>query len=175
MASPIGHAAVGIAVASVVAKATGTAPSAPLWVGAFIASGIPDLDVVFSLLGFRGRYHRNWSHSFPFIGAQIVLIFIVARQFFPGLGTGVLLAWAAALLSHPLLDVITTGPTLGKGGWGIPLWWPLSRRRFFVTWPVLGDRNEGLSIADTIREMREEALRVVPVCAVVVLVVLLWK
>jgi hypothetical protein len=76
---------------------------------------------------------------------------------------------------QPLLDVITTGPTLGRLGWGIPLMWPVSRRRFFVTWPLLGDRDEGLTVADTLREIGEDGLYVVPVCTVIVLITLLFK
>jgi membrane-bound metal-dependent hydrolase YbcI (DUF457 family) len=175
MASPVGHAAVGVAVASVVAKVTGTSGSAALWIGAVIASGIPDLDVAFPLLGFSKRFHRHASHSLLVIAAQIALLFVLAPRIAPSLATGVLWAWSAALVFHPLLDVVATGPKLGKIGWGIPLLWPLSRRRFFVTRPVLGDPDDDLTVASTLREMRDESLRIVPACAVVVLLTSLWK
>src|SRR5437016_6184772 len=145
MASPIGHAAVGVAVASVAGKITGTPGSVVFWIGAVVASGIPDLDVVFPLMGFSKRFHRSASHSLVIISVEILAGWLLARALIPGLSNGVLLAWSAALVSHPLLDVITTGPTLGKIGWGIPLFWPGSRRRFHVTWPVLGARDHGLT------------------------------
>ncbi|MBI4500881.1 MAG: metal-dependent hydrolase [Gemmatimonadetes bacterium] len=175
MASPIGHAAVGVAVASVVARATGTESSAPLWIGAIVASGIPDLDFVFPLLGFDRRYHRNASHSLFLIGAAIALGFVIARHAAPEFTMGVLLAWTASLISHPLLDVFTTGPTLGKIGWGIPLFWPVSRRRFFVTRSIVGDRPEGVTLDDTLREMQDDARRIVPICAAVVLLTFLLR
>jgi membrane-bound metal-dependent hydrolase YbcI (DUF457 family) len=175
MASPVGHAAVGVAVAAVVAATTHTALSLAFWVGAVIASGIPDLDVVFPLLGFSKRFHRNASHSLLVLLAEIALLFLLLPRIAPGLPVGVAVAWSAALLSHPFLDVITTGPALGVLGWGIPLFWPFSGKRFFVSWPLLGDRDEGLTVADTVREMGDDVLRVVPVCAVVVVLTLLWR
>jgi membrane-bound metal-dependent hydrolase YbcI (DUF457 family) len=78
MASPVGHAAVGIAVASVAAKLTGTPGTTLLWIGAVIASGIPDLDVVFPLVGFSKRFHRSASHSLFLISAAILAGWLLA-------------------------------------------------------------------------------------------------
>lgn len=171
MASPVGHVAVGVATAIVVARATGTPDSTPLWVGAALASGIPDVDVVFPLLGLSKRYHRNATHSLLFAAVVIAAGLAAIRAFDLAPTAGLQLAWIAALLSHLLLDVLTTGPTLGRLGWGIPLLWPVSRRRFYVTRPFLvGDRTESHSLADTWREAKEDAVRIVPVAALVVLV-----
>lgn len=175
MASPIGHVAFGVAAAAVVARATGTPDSTALWLGAAVASGIPDLDVVFPLLGLGKRYHRNATHSLLFAAAVILAGLAMIRSFETALAPGLVLAWIAALLSHLLLDVLTTGPTLGRLGWGIPLLWPVSRRRFYVSRPFLvGDRTESHGIADTLREAREDAVRIVPVGALVVLLARLW-
>ena len=116
MASPIGHAAVGVAVASVAGKITGTPSTVILWIGAVVASGIPDLDVLFPLMGFSKRFHRSASHSLFIITVEILAGWLLARALMPGLSSGVLLAWSAALVSHPLLDVITTGPATLKDG-----------------------------------------------------------
>src|SRR5574341_763562 len=105
MASPVGHLAFGLASASVVARVTGTPDSTALWLGAAVASGLPDLDVVFPLLGKSKRWHRNATHSLPFaavaIGIGLVTLSIVDLR--PGLN--VELAWIAALLSHLLLEI----------------------------------------------------------------------
>jgi len=170
MASPVGHVAFGVAAAAVVARAMGTPDSTALWLGAAVASGIPDLDVVFPLLGLNKRYHRNATHSLLFAAAVIAAGLVLIRVLELDAGTGLELAWIAAFLSHFLLDVITTGPTLGRLGWGIPLLWPVSDKRFYVSRPFLvGDRTESHGIADTLREAREDALRIVPVAALVVL------
>jgi len=50
-------------------------------------------------------------------------------------------AWTAALLSHLILDVLCAGPVLGRQGHGIPLLWPLTRRRWFVRRPVVPEAN----------------------------------
>lgn len=175
MASPVGHVAFGVAAAAVVARATGTPDSVALWLGAAVASGIPDVDVVFPLLGLSKRYHRNATHSLMFAVVVIATGLTVFRLLDLKPGADLELAWIAAFLSHFLLDVITTGPTLGRLGWGIPLFWPVSRKRFYVSRPFLvGDRTESHGIADTLREAREDALRIVPVAALVVLVARLW-
>jgi membrane-bound metal-dependent hydrolase YbcI (DUF457 family) len=143
--------------------------------GAVVASGLPDLDVVFPLFGFSKRFHRAGSHSLLLIGIFLILAWVLTDKLGVRVDRGTLLAWSAALLSHPFFDVITTGPKLGALGWGIPLYWPISSRRFWVTWPILGDRDEGLTVRDQLREMGEDLVRVVPVCAVTILVTLLWR
>lgn len=170
MASPLGHLACGLAAASLVARATGTPDSAALWVGTVVASGLPDVDVAFPLLGLSRRYHRNGTHSLLFAGAAIVTALGTLRLLDLAPPPAVQFAWIAALLSHLLLDVLTTGPTLGRLGWGIPLFWPVSTRRFHVPRPFLvGDRSESHTLADTLREMREDLVRLVPPFAAVIL------
>jgi membrane-bound metal-dependent hydrolase YbcI (DUF457 family) len=175
MASPVGHLAFGLAAAAVAARAAGTPDSAALWIGAAVACGIPDVDVVFPLLGLSRRFHRNGTHSLLFAGLVIAagLVVMGALDLRPAIGLQVV--WIAALLSHYLLDVITTGPTLGRLGWGIPLLWPVSRTRFWVAHPfMVGDRAESQKLADTLREMGEDMVRLVPPCAGVFLLARLW-
>ncbi len=175
MASPVGHLAFGLAAVSVVARATGTPDSTALWLGAAVASGIPDLDVAFPLLGLSKRHHRNATHSLLFAAIVIAAGLTATRVLGLEPGHNVEIAWVAALLSHLLLDVLTTGPTLGRLGWGIPLLWPLSTRRFHVQRPFfVGDRTESHTLSDTLREMREDLARIVPPCAAVVVLVRLW-
>lgn len=177
VASPVGHAAFGVATASVVARATHMPNSVALWLGVLIACGIPDVDVGAQLLGLTGRRgHRNATHSLVFAAGVIGLGIGVVRWLGLELPPGLLVVWIAALLSHLLLDVITTGSKLGDLGWGIPLFWPFSKKRFYLNRPLLiSDRGESHTVADVLREAREDAVRIVPVCAAVVLIAELWR
>lgn len=158
MASPIGHTAVGLGAAAIVARATGTPDSLVLWLGTPVASLLPDFDLGLRVFGLKGpRYHRNQTHSLAFIALVLAAAWMIHVRVGAPTEAGVLLAWAAALATHPFLDVITTGPSVGRLGYGIPLFWPLSRRRYYVQRPLLvGDRSESESLGDTLREMREE-------------------
>jgi len=175
MASPVGHAALGLTAAAVVDRLAGTPSSLVFWGGAVIASGVPDLDFAFPLLGFSKRFHRGGSHALLVIGLEVVAGWMIARYLAPPLPSAYLLAWSLALFSHPLLDVVTTGPALAEVGWGIPLLWPVSRRRFFLIRPWMGDRPVSHGLRDHLREMVDDARHIVPVCAAVVLILALWK
>jgi membrane-bound metal-dependent hydrolase YbcI (DUF457 family) len=175
MASPIGHVAFGAAAAVVVARATGAPDSSALWTGAVLASVIPDFDAALPLLGFSERLHRNATHSLLFAATVIAVGLWLVHRLAPQ-PPFVLGAWTAALLSHYALDVITTGPTLGRLGWGIPLLWPLSRRRFYVNRPLfVGDRDKSHGLGDLLREAWEDSLRIVPFCALVLVAGELWR
>jgi membrane-bound metal-dependent hydrolase YbcI (DUF457 family) len=175
MASPVGHLAFGIAAAAVAARAAGATDSTALWLGAAVASGIPDVDVAFPLLGLSKRLHRNATHSLLFAALVTIAGLSAIRWLDVTVPPGALVAWIVALLSHLLLDVLTTGPTLGRLGWGIPLLWPFTKRRFYARRPwMVGDRTESHGLSDTLREMREDLVRIVPPCAAVVLLVRLW-
>lgn len=137
MASPVGHALVGIGAAALVAKVTGTAPSSACWIGAIVASSIPDLDLIGVIVGLPVHHvHRRATHSLLVLGG-LALVVMSAWSLMLGIANpGLGLAWSAALFSHPLLDVITTGPRDAAGGFGIPLFWPLSSRRWYLASPV---------------------------------------
>ncbi len=138
MASPVGHALVGSALAAAVAQATGTPSSPALWLGAIIASGVPDLDFIGPIFGLSSRrVHRHATHSLLVLGGLILLgawgWSRLPGDVEPGLG----LAWAAALLSHPLLDLVSTGPGTAARGFGVAMLWPLNSRRWFLRQPIL--------------------------------------
>lgn len=165
----------GIASAAVVARVTGAPRSLELWIGAFIASGLPDLDVVLNALSFRGpRFHRNASHSLVMIGVMLLVGWIVLK-FIPVLDWRVALAWSVALLSHPVLDVVTSGPSIGARGYGIGLFWPLHRKRWFLKRPVI-EQNTDWGACRTVHEVwhgvRPEVYRLGPVCALITLLAL---
>lgn len=143
MASPVGHAFVGVAAAGVTAKVTG-APQGPLlWLGAFVASGAPDLDLLLHLAGRRGpQYHRNHSHSVFVLTAIAVALWLLLRWLPPPFDAALAWPWVAALFTHPLLDVVTSGPSIGARGYGIALFWPVSARRIHSR-EDLFDRDTG--------------------------------
>lgn len=137
MASPVGHALIGIGAAAVVAKVTGTAQSPDLWIGAVVASNIPDLDLIGAIVGLPvHRVHRRATHSLLVLGGSAFVAMLAWSLMLGTAYPGLALAWSAALLSHPLLDVITTGPRDGAGGFGIPLFWPFSSRSWYLVSPV---------------------------------------
>jgi membrane-bound metal-dependent hydrolase YbcI (DUF457 family) len=167
---------VGMATAAVVARGLDAPSTAPLWIGAFIASGLPDLDVTLAAFGLKGpRFHRNMSHALPVIGMVVVGSWLALSRT-PGLvAPSVFWAWCGALVSHPLLDVITTGPKLRARGYGIPLFWPLSRTRWYLPRPLLetADFAACRSVRDVWEGIRPEVLRIGPVAlAVLALAVL---
>ncbi len=171
MASPIGHAVVGIAAAAVVARVTEVPGTPALWVGAFIASGVPDLDLGLALFGLKGpRFHRSFSHSVLLLSAVGAATWFVVAGI-SSIGSGVLGAWAAALLSHPFLDVVTTGPRTAARGYGVPLFWPLSRKRWYLQHPILetAEFEACRSVRDVWDGVRPELVRIVPVALVVLL------
>lgn len=92
-----------------------------------LASMAPDLDVIGLKLGieYANQFgHRGASHSIAFALALGVVAAVLA----PWLRAGRRAAGAfvaAACVSHPLLDMCTTG------GLGVALWWPLSDQRLF--------------------------------------------
>lgn len=170
----MGHALVGLAAAGVTAELTGTPETPALWVGAFIASGVPDLDLVLALAGRRGpTYHRNHSHAVPVLLALAGAVWL-ATAFLPvPLTPGLLGAWTVALLTHPALDVLTSGPALGVRGYGIPLFWPFSRRRIHAPRDLF-DRNtadwgEIRSARDLWWRVKPEVLTLGPICGAVLL------
>ncbi len=172
MASPVGHAMVGLAAAAVVQHATGVPSSLALWLGAFVASGVPDLDVFLRLIGKSGpSYHRNVSHSL-FVSLALWFAAVGAvRAAGIDLAWGILGAWLAALLTHGPLDYLTTGPRQGDAGYGIALWWPLSRRRYYSARPVLAkDRGETTRMWDYAPQAAEEILRIGPLAAGAVII-----
>ncbi len=137
MASPIGHALVGIGLAAAISEATGAPSSPALWLGAVIASGLPDLDLLGRIFGLPARrIHRHATHSLLLLGGLILMAAWAWPRLAGGLDSGIGVAWAVALLSHPLLDLVTTGPAVAARGAGLALLWPVVSRRWFLQHPL---------------------------------------
>ena len=99
-----------------------------------ISGALPDADVLslqFDVARDTLLAHRGWTHSIGFaclLGALAALAAPRLRAR-PAVAFAVI---AAAVLSHPLLDMLT------NGGSGVALWWPFSSERVSFEWqPVL--------------------------------------
>jgi membrane-bound metal-dependent hydrolase YbcI (DUF457 family) len=142
MASPVGHVVVGVGVAGALAGVLGAESTPALWAGAAVASCAPDLDLLPSLWGVPyWRVHRQASHSILVLASLVVLLWAASGRLPLSVGGPQLAAWGAALASHVFLDILCTGPALGKRDHGIPLLWPLSARRWYVRRPIVPDMD----------------------------------
>jgi len=136
-----------------------------LLVAGMIASMMPDLDVIGLKLGieYANQFgHRGASHSIAFALALGVLAaflapWLRAKRWVAGAFV------AVACVSHPLLDMCTTG------GLGAALWWPLSDQRllfpsqFIKVSPLTAERFFG---PGGIAVMKSEILWIwLPCCA----------
>jgi membrane-bound metal-dependent hydrolase YbcI (DUF457 family) len=107
-------------------------------VGAVIASGVPDLDFVAVLLGCKlERVHRKATHSLLVLSALAALALWASAWLKTPLDASKVGVWAIALLAHPLVDALLTRVEGEENDWGIPLFWPLSRRRFCLPRPLV--------------------------------------
>jgi hypothetical protein len=74
-------------------------------------------------------------------------------------------------MTHPILDYLSTGPQLGKVGYGIALWWPVTRTRYYSKHLWLArDRGETEHAWDYAPQAFEEVVRLGPLAAAAVLV-----
>ena len=129
---------VGLAAAALVARATGAPHSVELWTGAIVAAWLPDLDLALRLVGPHGPdFHRHASHSLLVIAGLLAAAWLTLAAIPALLDWRIALAWSLALVSHPLLDIGTTGPAVAARGHGVGILWPVSTRRWFLARPLL--------------------------------------
>jgi len=96
-------------------------------------SMLPDADVLAFNLGIPYHHpfgHRGATHSIAFALVCGLVAWAVAR-WRTGDGRRWGLVVGLTVLTHPLLDMLTTG------GLGVALWWPLSDARVFFPWRVI--------------------------------------
>ena len=122
-----------IAVGAAAGRALSGRRSLPASLLGVALSMLPDADVVAFVVGIPYAHsfgHRGATHSIAFAVSCGLLAAIVARM-----RGGHALRWGAGLglvvLSHPLLDMLTTG------GLGVALWWPVLDDRIFAPWRVI--------------------------------------
>lgn len=159
MSTPVGHALIGTGVASIVAKTCGIRNTSGLLIGAAIASSLPDFDWILVLLGFPTKsVHRAATHSLLTLIVFVMFILLAVKRFSIPIDRRVIAAWAAAAISHPLLDLFTTPPYAAASGFGLPLIWPISSRRWAVRQEIFetpglhGYRSPGRTLKAVFRE-----------------------
>jgi membrane-bound metal-dependent hydrolase YbcI (DUF457 family) len=97
---------------------------------------MPDLDFLGVAFGLRhDRVHRRATHSLIVLAVLALACVWTSGRFDGFVSPGVALVWSAALLCHPVLDVLTTGPLSARAG--IPLLWPITGRRWYVKCPLV--------------------------------------
>ena len=100
-----------------------------------LASVAPDFDVLgmhfFGLPYGHELGHRGASHSLLAAGLWAALAAWCWRALRGRSAAGVFGVVFASMVSHPLLDMLTTG------GIGVALWWPLSDARLFAPWQFI--------------------------------------
>ena len=96
MASPVGHALVGVGLAAFSVPLLGVTPGPALWMGAIVASGVPDLDMLGILLGYElDRVHRRATHSLFVLSALAALV--LWASFLPWVPFDTPMAWVWAI------------------------------------------------------------------------------
>ena len=137
-----------------IALACGTRLVSPrLLVAGVAASILPDLDVIglrFGIAYHDAFGHRGFSHSIAFATALALCAFWASRSLQSEPRAAALFMFVAAV-SHPLLDMFTTG------GMGVALFWPLTEARLVGPWRVI--EVSPLSIAQCLGEAGVRVLK----------------
>jgi membrane-bound metal-dependent hydrolase YbcI (DUF457 family) len=171
MASPVGHALVGVGLAAVSVPLLGVTPGPALWMGAIVASGVPDLDIVGVLLGYKPeRVHRRATHSLFVLSALAALALLASLAPWAPFDAPTVWVWAIALLAHPLVDALITRNEEGANNWGIPLFWPLWSRRFCLPRPLVRPPTiDSYTSPSLLRDLLPELALFGPTCLTLVL------
>src|SRR5580765_1029067 len=139
MASPIGHALAGIAVAWGADLVPGNrawriAPRSASWyeragngltLSCAVLAAAPDLDLLF------GRFHRTMTHSLLSVGIVAAFAALAARARIPA--RRIVFMCAAAWATHLLVDWLSADQSVPRG---IQLLWPFDSRWFISGWDV---------------------------------------
>ena len=177
MASPIGHALAGIAVAWGADLVPGTrawriAPPGASWferagngltLACAVLAAAPDLDL------FLGRFHRTMTHSLAAVAVVAIVAALAAtRARLPV--TRVVIMCAGAWATHLLVDWLSADQSAPRG---IQLLWPFDGRWFISGWDIfLGSERRELFSPPTLRRNVEAVAQEVAILTPIVIV--LW-
>jgi inner membrane protein len=149
MSSTVAHFLAGAALVTPALRLKNSVGILPSWTIP-ITSGLlamaPDLDLagrrLFGITSGSVFAHRGFFHSpFFLVIFAAVLAGLVAHSQPRPTFVRLWIIWAAAMLTHPLLDA------LSDGGRGVMLLLPLSRVRLFLPWrPIFNPAGHGASL-----------------------------
>jgi membrane-bound metal-dependent hydrolase YbcI (DUF457 family) len=83
------------------------------------------------------RIHRGPSHSLLTLVILALAALGISWRLADVVSPALVLVWSFALLSHPLVDLLATGPRAERKGFGLPLFWPLVARRWYLRRPLV--------------------------------------
>ncbi|MCK5146668.1 metal-dependent hydrolase [bacterium] len=150
MATPVGHLLAG----GVVAAVMGRFPFTRQWhliLCVSIAANLPDIDMFFGyFIGQPSYYHHMWTHSIAFILMTSICILGLALLRKNKAPVRLTLIWAAAMLTHLLIDLATID---NSSPYGMQLYWPLSREFFIGPFHLFADIYKSSSSNDFIASM----------------------
>jgi inner membrane protein len=139
-----------IAVPIATSLGVGNYASRRLLVFSAVCAMLPDIDTVGFKLGiaYASQWgHRGFTHSIAFALLVAVLAACFSRQLKSRAWVVFLLSFIA-VLSHPLLDMLT------NGGLGVALYWPYSNERVFFDYRPIAVSPIGIASFFTERGWR---------------------
>lgn len=118
-----------------------------------IAAICPDFDYIFYLgFGFGEEWHRSFTHSFTFAIITGIILAAWTKRY----RKKDVIVYSLVVLSHPLLDTLTTGDS-----GGVEMFWPFSTQR--VRFSLVNYYSELLSPAP--RPLADILLNFFKICA----------
>lgn len=100
---------------------------------AMFASAAPDLDSIGFKFGvpYESQWgHRGFTHSILF-AALFAFLPTLNERYFKSSRSAIFLATFVSMVSHGVLDALTTG------GLGVAFFWPFDNDRYFFPWRVI--------------------------------------
>lgn len=143
MPLPVSHGFVGASVAALLLSPGSSRQNWLMLLLCALLANIPDLDFLLAWgLHLGAEWHRDFTHSFFFALTAAFLMFAAA-----GFSrTRIFIACGAALLSHGVLDFLTT-----KDGGGVELLFPFSNERFKLGVIGVSEFEQGFYFTEVVK------------------------
>jgi hypothetical protein len=169
MASPVGHALVGVLIHRLSARDRREWTSPARALGIVAAATAADVDLTLRLVD-GANHHQAEMHSLGFALIVAAAIFGVLRRLGRAAPLRGALVGGGAWLSHGVVDFLSgdTNPPFGP-----MLFWPLSHAHFISPWPIFSDTARALTwhaVAHNGLALLRELVILLPILGAVILV-----